>query len=1251
MKKILHTRLDLTLIRAIIEYYIFQILYMDKIQVYRGIYDILLKGIVKLCPYICYIALCYYITTQTSVYIDINNTFSQLMVPILKLEIFKLDLSISGEYSFIATKLKCLNGRLPVCTCVFIYFLVTIPLLLILENIVLFILYILAFVFIKAIFTNFYDKHIGWFKNTGCFAKNKGKLAYYMRWLRENYKIMIKFFIKFWITSFATTFLVRRAVWLLFSNNDIISYLLVIVLALPLVSYIINIIMKLLKKEEIKEKDLYIFNDYVLDKVNLFRVSYLLFITIMYRTFYMYWIIAIGIIIPLLVVFLLLLLYLWMYKIKTLPKPVYKNKSGTIGRLAPTLEAKPEPISAMLGPIIAIGGFYQAACNEGFGEYYAGEDPTNAINKPRYAKKERVWKQIWFSKPGEYYVGKKTVNITQTKNPLFQDNLKDKHKKHVEEARKYIAKSPILTMVYRQKNCIQTKEWGYLPASFFDNKTMYGSVAHVKKGNFVVINIILKKWNASVFMPTYYLPEDKQLDSKLRVEQAMTFIEQNYNIVLPMAPLRPEGMIIYTQAESLGGGVFRHWRPSLDFIEPYFLTGNTNIEEYYNLFELNHKRVEGFNNKNIIDKVKARVLENESITNLEERIVKELLTDKLYVKMLDSFLHVAPKMHPHEYCEFEEWPFHTRRGMTADSVVKAVNLEFREEEEREKERKAKDEEPSRFSAVKELEKALLKVESNNGSIDKETNKILSYRRDYHIDSSVWARKIPLCVYTRIDKTGVMEGFKSREQYLGKKDQHLYVPLSHSRIPLWEAIVKKFTGNGPYANYKMAAEAGVYEGRKLYQVYAISVNRLSFEFLEFRTRSEFNVKAHRNAKKWTQAYSIVDTHNNSLIAGLDTKSGKAVIQIPRHDYNFFNDKDEHSIRRIMDQIFITSEANTYKSYLSNSELPDNIYIDPEVNKWHQWHYKKDTEIDETNPWEKVSQEEIDKYLKTTRHTAWAADPNSVLPLDREIIEQEVTRILRKKKTYDHQISTGEKVKRKPQIKMTPAKIARYAQAAAELEEEARVKRELREEKIRLEAEEDQIMEDFTVQGDFTVPMEIDEPAADNETSTSDKDISKPDSARSKPNRVYKPYRPISKPDRPRSGPESRSKEGEKVQTTKFSQTRKARQYGKFARVTDLTLETVPEEIEMEPPVDKPVDKPMDIYSELELEDPRWDYEPLEDSIDTTMAQNFVDEFNIMLSSNQVENNMYSSIEEAETNRDFMSSTGMDTLEDEDLYSAD
>lgn len=202
-------------------------------------------------------------------------------------------------------------------------------------------------------------------------------------------------------------------------------------------------------------------------------------------------------------------------------------------------------------------------------------------------------------------------------------------------------------------------------------------------------------------------------------------------------------------------------------------------------------------------------------------------------------------------------------------------------------------------------------------------------------------------------------------------------------------------------------------------------------------------------------------------------------------------------------------------------------------------------------------------------------------------------------------------------MTPTKIARYEQAAAELTEEARVKRELREEKFRLEAveeEDNRNMEDFTVQGDFTVPMEIDRPT-DNETPTSDKGTSKPDRTRSRPSRVSKSYRRIFKPNR---------------------------------------LGTMPEEpeMEMESEMEPPVDRPMDTYSELELEDHRWDYEPVQDSVDSTMGQNFADEFNIMLSSSQMENNIYSSIEkEVETNREFMSSTGMDTLEDEDLYSAD
>lgn len=202
------------------------------------------------------------------------------------------------------------------------------------------------------------------------------------------------------------------------------------------------------------------------------------------------------------------------------------------------------------------------------------------------------------------------------------------------------------------------------------------------------------------------------------------------------------------------------------------------MQQYYHLFELNLKRVEGFNNKNIIDKIKGRVLENESITSLKERVWKELLTDKLYLQMLDSFLHQGAIKHPNLYTKLEELPHDPRKKMSARDDVKAVNDRLREDEER----KAKDK-PSRFADLKELEKKYLRSKSNNGSFDEETNNILSHRRNYHIDTTVWAREKPTCVHIRIDKTGVMEGLKSRDQYLGKKDQDLYVPLRDSRIPL------------------------------------------------------------------------------------------------------------------------------------------------------------------------------------------------------------------------------------------------------------------------------------------------------------------------------------------------------------------------------------------------------------------------------------------------------------------------------------
>jgi hypothetical protein len=44
-------------------------------------------------------------------------------------------------------------------------------------------------------------------------------------------------------------------------------------------------------------------------------------------------------------------------------------------------------------------------------------------------------------------------------------------------------------------------------------------------------------------------------------------------------------------------------------------------------------------------------------------------------------------------------------------------------------------------------------------------------------------------------------------------------------------------------------------------------------------------------------------------------------IPKHDYNFFDDKDEHSIRKFMDLIY--KDDNGYLAYKSN--IPNSLDI--------------------------------------------------------------------------------------------------------------------------------------------------------------------------------------------------------------------------------------------------------------------------------------------------------------------------------------
>jgi hypothetical protein len=67
-------------------------------------------------------------------------------------------------------------------------------------------------------------------------------------------------------------------------NNSFISTILILTLPLPIFLYLLNFIVKYLKKQPIEDEDYYLYNNYVVDRVNLYRISYIIFINYLIRT-------------------------------------------------------------------------------------------------------------------------------------------------------------------------------------------------------------------------------------------------------------------------------------------------------------------------------------------------------------------------------------------------------------------------------------------------------------------------------------------------------------------------------------------------------------------------------------------------------------------------------------------------------------------------------------------------------------------------------------------------------------------------------------------------------------------------------------------------------------------------------------------------------------------------------------------------------------------------------------------------------
>lgn len=288
--------------------------------------------------------------------------------------------------------------------------------LFIVDNIIFVSLNVLTLIFIKALTLNFYQKH---------FKFKTYSIKEYIKIIINNAKKIIIFLIKLLMVSLVLRIIVRSSVYLLLNGNDsIASNIIVIILSITIYYYLLNILIKYIKTEKINYKDFYLYNKFVIERVNLYNLTYLISINIIIKQFHgVYFVSIIGFIL-----FLLFIYFIFKYSNAGCVKP---NTEKVI-----KLQSTTEPF---VFPFIALSVFMQVSCNSGYTECVVENRPTGLDKFPIGPANQAIFKL------------KDTTNIVSTHN----DNVLYSYDRRLTpeklEIRNKIEKSPILRMAYNQQ--------------------------------------------------------------------------------------------------------------------------------------------------------------------------------------------------------------------------------------------------------------------------------------------------------------------------------------------------------------------------------------------------------------------------------------------------------------------------------------------------------------------------------------------------------------------------------------------------------------------------------------------------------------------------------------------------------------------------------------------------------------------------------------------------------------------------------
>jgi hypothetical protein len=149
--------------------------------------------------------------------------------------------------------------------------------------------------------------------------------------------------------------------------------------------------------------------------------------------------------------------------------------------------------------------------------------------------------------------------------------------------------------------------------------------------------------------------------------------------------------------------------------------------------------------------------------------------------------------------------------------------------------------------------------------------------------------------------------------LGKFNTEFELPFIEARKKLLHTLAAKYNKLEPEIQSEIKT------------INAVSINRLTFEFIEVRPCSDkryFGYIAHSGEKPREddmEIYSIYDSKNDHCVYDLQLKDRYMDVIIPKHDYHFLDNRDEHSIRKLMDYIY----QNDDKVHLCyQSDIPNN-----------------------------------------------------------------------------------------------------------------------------------------------------------------------------------------------------------------------------------------------------------------------------------------------------------------------------------------